>query len=64
VFEYDFKGFFNTVRMEAVGNTLERFMVPKPMIAFLINISSIDVKNISPKTRDEYLKTKDPTKLG
>jgi hypothetical protein len=50
--------------MEAVGNTLNRFMVPKPMIAYLINVSSMDVKNISKTTRDDYLTTKDPTKLG
>jgi hypothetical protein len=64
IMEYDFAGFFNTVRMEAVGKTLNRFIIPKPIIAYLINISSADIKNIGSKTRNKYLKTKDPTKQG
>jgi hypothetical protein len=64
IFEFDFAGFFNTVRMEAIGNTLNRFLVPKTMIAYLINVSAIDIKNISPRTRNRYLKTRDPTKQG
>jgi hypothetical protein len=50
--------------MEAIGTTLNRCMVPKPMIAYLINVSSMDIQNINPKTRDKYLRTNDPTMLG
>jgi hypothetical protein len=64
IIEFDFSGFFNTIRMEAIGSTLNRFMVPKPIIAYLINISSIDIKNISKTTRHNYLTTKDPTLQG
>jgi hypothetical protein len=64
IIEFDFAGFFNTVRMEAIGKTLDRFLVPKPMIAYLINISSMDIQNIGSKTKDRLLKTQDPTKLG
>jgi hypothetical protein len=49
VFEFDFKGFFNSVNIEAVGEVLHRFNVPKYMIAQLLLISSGDVKNISTK---------------
>jgi hypothetical protein len=64
IFEFDFSGFFNTVRIEAVGNILDRFMVPKYMVAYLVNVASQDVDNISKKTMKANYKTKDPTRQG
>jgi len=62
--EFDFSGFFNTVRIEAVGATLNRYMVPKYMIAYLVNVSSVDIKNISKKRMIENAESTDPTKLN
>jgi hypothetical protein len=64
ILEFDFTGFFNTVRVEAVGETLERLMTPKYMIAYLVNISSRDLINISKKYMEKLDKSKDPKKQG
>jgi hypothetical protein len=64
IFEFDFAGFFNTVRIEAVGNTLHRLYVPKYMIAYLVNISSAEVENIGIIDALSNLTTEDPTKQG
>ncbi|HYT40826.1 MAG TPA: reverse transcriptase domain-containing protein [Methylomirabilota bacterium] len=64
IFEYDFSGFFNTVRIEAVGDTLHRLYVPKVIVAYICNISSGEIKNISRWQLLKNLKTKDPTKQG
>jgi len=64
IYEFDFTGFFNTVRIEAVGDTLDKFYVPKYMIAQLINNSSVDVENIMTSKMFELTTTKDPKKTG
>jgi hypothetical protein len=54
------------VRLEAVGDTLHRLNVPKYVVAYLLNISSVDVKNISAlevSTKLEVEKV-DPTQAG
>jgi hypothetical protein len=57
ILEFDFAGFFNTVKIEAVGNTLNRFFVPKYVIAYLVLLSSGDVDNISQKKMLELIKS-------
>jgi hypothetical protein len=64
ILEFDFTGFFNTVRIEAVGDVLNRYMVPKYMIAYLVNISSVDITNIDLKTANRYLKSKKKNQQG
>jgi hypothetical protein len=64
IFEFDFTGFFNTVRLEAMAKTLDRFYVPKYLTAYLVAISSVDLENISKKDSKYLLTTKDPTKQG
>lgn len=38
IIEYDYTGFFNTVRHESVGKILDRLQVPKPVIAHLLKL--------------------------
>ncbi len=54
IIEFDFTGFFNTVRAEAVGDVLNRMFVPKYMCAYLVNMSTTEVKNISVKGKHEW----------
>jgi hypothetical protein len=62
--EFDFEGFFNTVKIEAVGNVLHSFFVPKYMVGYLVSLSSGDVENIETQEMVKNVKTKDPTKAG
>jgi hypothetical protein len=62
--DFDFTGFFNTVRIEAVGDVLHRLYVPKYMIAYLVTISSSEIENISLGQVLRNLKSKDPRKQG
>jgi hypothetical protein len=64
IIEFDFRGFFNTVQIEAVGKVLWKFQVPKYMIANLLLISSADIKNIPTPQMLEYLNTLDPQEQG
>jgi hypothetical protein len=64
IMDFDFTGFFNTVRIEAVGDVLHRLYVPKYMIAYLVTISSSEIENISLGQVLRNLKSKDPRKQG
>ncbi|HYT42845.1 MAG TPA: hypothetical protein VEP90_10885 [Methylomirabilota bacterium] len=55
------------MRIEAVGDVLNRFCVPKYMIGYLVTLSSGDVKNIggsATKRLIDLATTKDPEKQG
>jgi hypothetical protein len=64
IFEFDFAGFFNTVRIEAVGNILNQFYVPKYMVGYIVTMASGDVENIDAQKLIKLCKTTDPTKQG
>jgi hypothetical protein len=64
IIEFDFRGFFNTVNVEAVGKTLHQFMIPKYMIANLVLINSGDVKNINIAEMLNYVNSVDPDEAG
>jgi hypothetical protein len=64
IMEFDFTGFFNTVRVEAVGDVLNRYMVPKYMIAYFFNVSTGEIKNIDKKSANKYLKSKKKSEQG
>lgn len=64
IVEFDFSGFFNTVKIEAVGDILYQFNFPKFMIAYLVTLSSGDINNIDTKEMRKLVQTKDPTKQG
>ncbi len=64
IIEFDFRGFFNTVKVEAVGKVLNKYQVPKYMIANILLISSGDVDNISTNKMLEYLNSVDPDEAG
>jgi hypothetical protein len=64
IFEFDFTGFFNTVNIEAVGEVLHQFNVPKYMITAIVLISSGDVTNITMKKMVYLRSTKIPEELG
>jgi hypothetical protein len=57
ILEFDFTGFFNTVRIEAVGTVLSRCLVPKYMIAHIVNLCSVDVENIKIPDMKKLIKT-------
>lgn len=48
VYEVDFKGFFNSVRLEAVGRYLHKFCLPKFLVLHMLNLCSSDIENIPP----------------
>jgi hypothetical protein len=64
IYEFDFTGFFNTVRIEAVGDVLHAFKVPKYMVGYLVTMSSVDVENISKKDMMKLLHSSDPSQAG
>jgi hypothetical protein len=47
IFEFDFIGFFNTVKLEAVGDQLFDYGVPKYIVIHYLQLSSSDISNIS-----------------
>jgi hypothetical protein len=64
IFEYDFTGFFNTVKIEAVATTLHRLYVPKYLVAYMVNITSSDVTNITQATRNNLMENDGDTWLA
>jgi hypothetical protein len=56
IFEFDLSGFFNSVRLEAMADTLNRMYLPKYMIAYMVNITSCEVENISKNKRKQITK--------
>lgn len=46
IFEFDFIGFFNTVKLEAVGTQLFNYGVPKYIVIHYLNLSSSDITNV------------------
>jgi hypothetical protein len=47
IYEFDFYGFFNTVRHSAVGEILREFLVPKYVVIHLMNLCSSEIANVS-----------------
>lgn len=47
IYEYDLKGFFNTVRLESVSRALRAYKVPKFMVVHMLMLSRNDIEPIS-----------------
>lgn len=43
IFEYDLKGFFNTVRLESVSRVLAQYKVPKFVVIHCVLLSRGDI---------------------
>jgi hypothetical protein len=50
--------------VEAVGEVLRRFGVPKYMVGYLVCLSSGEVENISLREMFSFVLTKDPQQAG
>lgn len=48
IYEFDFVGFFNNVKLTSVGTNLQECAVPKWMAGHFIALASADVSNIQP----------------
>lgn len=49
IYEFDLKGYFNTVKLDGLAKQMHRFGIPKFMILHLIALSSGDINNILPE---------------
>jgi len=62
IYEYDFKGFFNNVKLEKVGSLLRSYGVPKISTCVLLNFSGSDIT--PPNTKhDTFLALSEETLL-
>lgn len=59
IYEFDFVGFFNNVKLTSVGTNLQECSVPKWMTGHFMNLISGDVDNISPEDLSKL--TESPT---
>lgn len=62
--EYDFRGFFNNVKVSAVGDVLHKFYMPKYMVGYLVTLMSQDVENITIGEARRLVNSEDPTQAG
>lgn len=58
IYEFDFVGFFNNVKLTSVGTNLQKCSVPKWMTGHFVNLISGDVENIKPKKLEQLVASK------
>lgn len=58
VFEFDFVGCFNNMKLSNVAENLFKFGVPKFMVIHLLNLSASDITNIGRPELKKLLESK------